>query len=201
MQNACVIFTDTKKRREDTSATSTIHSGRSLSAAGPSLISGSIIHQSLIGTMMTKRSRLDEAGACGTVAVATEGFPLGTTATSSEHVSRSKALSASATATLHTGSTSASSSSSSLTSMSQQPATGGETVVNPELIALAPVAAVGSTSAEPQVAATPQRSPRGPRLPQKIGRWSLDEKILFLYGLKMYGKGRWKRMSKFLPDR
>ena len=36
---------------------------------------------------------------------------------------------------------------------------------------------------------------------QRSGRWTPDEKILFLYGLKRYGKGRWKKMSTFLPHR
>jgi hypothetical protein len=36
---------------------------------------------------------------------------------------------------------------------------------------------------------------------QKVGRWTLDEKILFLYGLRKFGKGRWKKISVFLPDR
>jgi hypothetical protein len=35
----------------------------------------------------------------------------------------------------------------------------------------------------------------------KTGRWSLDEKLLFLYGLKKFGKGKWKKISAYLPDR
>mmetsp|Transcript_6458 Transcript_6458/g.7451 ORF Transcript_6458/g.7451 Transcript_6458/m.7451 type:complete len:270 (-) Transcript_6458:49-858(-) len=35
----------------------------------------------------------------------------------------------------------------------------------------------------------------------RTGRWAPDEKILFLYGLKTFGKGRWKKMSCFLPYR
>jgi len=35
----------------------------------------------------------------------------------------------------------------------------------------------------------------------RTGRWTPDEKILFLYGLKTFGKGRWKKMSCFLPYR
>ena len=38
-------------------------------------------------------------------------------------------------------------------------------------------------------------------LPFRTGRWTPDEKILFLYGLKMFGKGRWKKMSIYLPHR
>jgi hypothetical protein len=36
---------------------------------------------------------------------------------------------------------------------------------------------------------------------QRAGRWTPDEKILFLYGLKRFGKGRWKKMSIYLPHR
>jgi hypothetical protein len=35
----------------------------------------------------------------------------------------------------------------------------------------------------------------------RAGRWTPDEKILFLYGLKRFGKGRWKKMSVYLPHR
>ena len=42
-------------------------------------------------------------------------------------------------------------------------------------------------------------SPTGPT--QRTGRWTPDEKILFLYGLKRFGKGRWKKMSIYLPHR
>ena len=35
----------------------------------------------------------------------------------------------------------------------------------------------------------------------RSGRWTPDEKILFLYGLRMCGKGRWKKMSVYLPQR
>merc|ERR1711865_486008 len=35
----------------------------------------------------------------------------------------------------------------------------------------------------------------------RTGRWAPDEKILFLYGLRLFGKGRWKKMSCFLPHR
>ncbi|VEU37695.1 unnamed protein product [Pseudo-nitzschia multistriata] len=35
----------------------------------------------------------------------------------------------------------------------------------------------------------------------RTGRWTPDEKILFLYGLRMFGKGRWKKMSVYLPQR
>jgi hypothetical protein len=42
-------------------------------------------------------------------------------------------------------------------------------------------------------------TPEGPT--QRAGRWTPDEKILFLYGLKRFGKGRWKKMSIYLPHR
>lgn len=35
----------------------------------------------------------------------------------------------------------------------------------------------------------------------RLGRWSLDEKIMFLYGLSLYGKGRWKKIHAYVPDR
>jgi hypothetical protein len=35
----------------------------------------------------------------------------------------------------------------------------------------------------------------------RTGRWSLDEKILFLYGLQQFGKGHWKKISMYVPDR
>eukprot|EP00527_Entomoneis_sp_CCMP2396_P001581 CAMPEP_0198145372 /NCGR_PEP_ID=MMETSP1443-20131203/23040_1 /TAXON_ID=186043 /ORGANISM="Entomoneis sp., Strain CCMP2396" /LENGTH=187 /DNA_ID=CAMNT_0043809001 /DNA_START=71 /DNA_END=634 /DNA_ORIENTATION=+ len=41
--------------------------------------------------------------------------------------------------------------------------------------------------------------PKGPV--KRSGRWTLDEKILFLYGLRRFGKGRWKKISIYLPDR
>jgi len=36
---------------------------------------------------------------------------------------------------------------------------------------------------------------------KRSGRWTLDEKILFLFGLRRFGKGRWKKISIYLPDR
>lgn len=35
----------------------------------------------------------------------------------------------------------------------------------------------------------------------RVGRWTLDEKILFLYGLQKFGKGRWKKISFYVPER
>jgi hypothetical protein len=46
---------------------------------------------------------------------------------------------------------------------------------------------------------TPKGSYRNPS--HRSGRWTLDEKILFLYGLQKFGKGRWKKMSVYLPNR
>lgn len=46
---------------------------------------------------------------------------------------------------------------------------------------------------------TKHNSSAGP--PLRTGRWTPDEKILFLYGLRMFGKGRWKKMSVYLPQR
>mmetsp|Transcript_22366 Transcript_22366/g.53218 ORF Transcript_22366/g.53218 Transcript_22366/m.53218 type:complete len:237 (+) Transcript_22366:171-881(+) len=43
------------------------------------------------------------------------------------------------------------------------------------------------------------KSDRNP--PLRTGRWTPNEKILFLYGLRMFGKGRWKKMSVYLPQR
>lgn len=37
--------------------------------------------------------------------------------------------------------------------------------------------------------------------PVRAGRWSLDEKILFLFGLQKFGKGHWKKISMYVPDR
>jgi hypothetical protein len=37
--------------------------------------------------------------------------------------------------------------------------------------------------------------------PLRTGRWTQEEKLLFLYGLKRFGKGRWKKMSVYLPHR
>ncbi|CAJ1966993.1 unnamed protein product [Cylindrotheca closterium] len=53
-----------------------------------------------------------------------------------------------------------------------------------------------SVSTKPR---SPKSSSIGPV--QRTGRWTPDEKILFLYGLKRFGKGRWKKMSIYLPHR
>ena len=46
--------------------------------------------------------------------------------------------------------------------------------------------------------------PTAPLLPpssSRMGRWSLDEKLMFLYGLSLFGKGRWKKIHAYVPDR
>jgi hypothetical protein len=47
----------------------------------------------------------------------------------------------------------------------------------------------------------PPPPPPPPQRSYRTGRWSLDEKILFLYGLRKFGKGRWKKISFYLPHR
>lgn len=70
---------------------------------------------------------------------------------------------------------------------------------------VAPVSSVQGNGVNTEI----QREPlaRSPVTPppsgpvQRTGRWTPDEKILFLYGLKRFGKGRWKKMSIYLPHR
>ena len=52
-----------------------------------------------------------------------------------------------------------------------------------------------------QSPSTSRASTKNRSADKRVGRWSLDEKILFLYGLRKFGKGRWKKMSMYLPDR
>lgn len=35
----------------------------------------------------------------------------------------------------------------------------------------------------------------------RTGRWTIEEKLLFLYGLHKFGKGRWKKIGTLLPTR
>ena len=44
---------------------------------------------------------------------------------------------------------------------------------------------------------TPDTEPASSR----CGRWSLDEKLMFLYGLSLFGKGRWKKIRAYVPNR
>jgi hypothetical protein len=36
---------------------------------------------------------------------------------------------------------------------------------------------------------------------KRAGRWSPEEKLLFLHGLRQFGRGRWKKIQTFLPSR
>lgn len=59
-----------------------------------------------------------------------------------------------------------------------------------------------SRSSQESLLPAQQTSAASPSAPaQRTGRWTPDEKILFLYGLKRFGKGRWKKMSIYLPHR
>lgn len=42
---------------------------------------------------------------------------------------------------------------------------------------------------------------RKTNIPHKIGRWEKWECVLFLNGLKEYGKGKWKQIAKLIPTR
>lgn len=66
----------------------------------------------------------------------------------------------------------------------------------------------GVTKVHSEKFQTPQAAGAGPVAKCKVGttqwktgRWSLDEKILFLYGLRKFGKGRWKKISQYVPNR
>ena len=60
-------------------------------------------------------------------------------------------------------------------------------------------APIGEDSLSEPVSREPESPAEGPV--QRTGRWTPDENILFLYGLKRFGKGRWKKMSIYLPHR
>lgn len=47
----------------------------------------------------------------------------------------------------------------------------------------------------------PWSAPAASRSGERVGRWTLDEKILFLYGLQKFGKGQWKKISAYVPGR
>jgi hypothetical protein len=57
----------------------------------------------------------------------------------------------------------------------------------------------GSTMDTTTTVSSRKASDRNPS--HRTGRWTLDEKVLFLYGLQKFGKGRWKKMSVYLPNR
>lgn len=48
--------------------------------------------------------------------------------------------------------------------------------------------------------ATVNNDPRTEPEP-RTGRWTLDEKVLFLYGLQKYGQGKWKQIQSYCPGR
>lgn len=60
---------------------------------------------------------------------------------------------------------------------------------------ISPSPAVASTVESKKSAAT--SSVAAPR----SGRWTLDEKVLFLYGLQKYGRGKWKYIQSYCPGR
>lgn len=67
-------------------------------------------------------------------------------------------------------------------------------------VSIAEFLASGSSSESEQTHSSDEKS--NPVLgATKSGRWSLDEKLLFLYGLSIEGKGRWKRIHKYVPER
>lgn len=68
-----------------------------------------------------------------------------------------------------------------------------------EVISQSTDGAMHNESRRDPMARSPTSPPSGPV--QRTGRWTPDEKILFLYGLKRFGKGRWKKMSVYLPHR
>ena len=35
----------------------------------------------------------------------------------------------------------------------------------------------------------------------KCGRWEKWERMVFLYGYRLYGKGKWSKISKLIPTR
>ena len=58
-----------------------------------------------------------------------------------------------------------------------------------------------TTNGESGIVTTVRSVPSIPAQPSRSGRWSLDEKILFLFGLQKFGKGHWKKISMYVPDR
>lgn len=58
---------------------------------------------------------------------------------------------------------------------------------------------VGKSAGVAAIKRVPPSIPQSPTL--KHGRWSPEEKLLFLHGLKLFGRGRWKKIRAFLPLR
>ncbi|CAJ1947763.1 unnamed protein product [Cylindrotheca closterium] len=40
-----------------------------------------------------------------------------------------------------------------------------------------------------------------PKNPTRTGRWEIEERLAFLQAFKIYGKGNWKEIGKFIPNR
>ena len=58
-----------------------------------------------------------------------------------------------------------------------------------------------SADAMDNVATKETSTPEAEVASSRCGRWSLDEKLMFLYGLSLFGKGRWKKIHAYVPDR
>ena len=54
---------------------------------------------------------------------------------------------------------------------------------------------------EIQVAKKRRGPKKKPRREYGKGRWSDEERLLFLVGLRKYGKGKWKEIAKILTTR
>ena len=71
--------------------------------------------------------------------------------------------------------------------------------VNPT--AMTPSSAAAATAANNRAQAAGSYTIMTSRASSRSGRWTPDEKLLFLHGLKLYGRGRWKKIRQFLPTR
>lgn len=45
------------------------------------------------------------------------------------------------------------------------------------------------------------RKPHTPNATHNTGRWESRERLTFLYGLRLYGKGKWKQISELISTR
>ena len=72
-----------------------------------------------------------------------------------------------------------------------------EQLAMPAITGVLSAVATPDTEIRPLIPSGPIPTPTA----QRTGRWTPEEKILFLYGLKRFGKGRWKKMSIYLPHR